>query len=71
MHQDIFEEFPLLDIWSITRLDFTKYLPRNYGALEFIEKAHKSINNNLGGKEHISPLKILWTVCGIIWKKYE
>ena len=47
MHQDIFEEFPLLDILSISRLDFTKYLSRNYGALEFIEKAYKSINNNL------------------------
>ena len=41
MHQDIFEEFPLLDSKNLKnfKVGFYKILPKNNEALEFLEKA--------------------------------
>ena len=76
MHQDIFEEFPLLDTKNLNhfKVGFYKILPRNNEALEFLEKGHKSINSHLGGTRTYQFLKntlnCMWPNMKEIWIEY-
>ena len=59
MHQNIFEEFPLLDTKSPKhfKVEFYKILLRNNKALKFLDKGHKSINSHLEGTRTYQFLK--------------